>query len=29
MKPVRIDGRDRAARDADSQVAEQADPHGC
>ena len=29
METVRIDSRDRVSREADPQVAEQADPHGC
>ena len=29
MEAVRVDSRDRTSREADPQVAEQADPHGC
>jgi hypothetical protein len=29
MEAVRIDGRHRSPREADAQVTEQADPHGC
>jgi hypothetical protein len=28
LETVRVDSRDRASREADPQIAEQADPHG-